>query len=216
MKNGEETSLSSIIGNIVFIFILIPTVITALEKLDLKGISEPEIVDDFLKKLNHPLKDVVEYLRTVILSADKSIGEGIYWNAPTFYYAGKMKPFEPKEYKRYIVGFNFYKQDSLRLIFLRDRCCRYKGLLTGDFKDKRKLASFQNIEQVKKAEADLVKIIKEVKDNKIRVIITSPYFTTSSSDIVSKQTGAKTLVLATSVGAFDQVKNYFDLFDERF
>ncbi len=43
VKNGDETSLSSIIGNIVFIFILIPTVITALEKLDLKGISEPAI-----------------------------------------------------------------------------------------------------------------------------------------------------------------------------
>jgi zinc/manganese transport system substrate-binding protein len=61
--------------------------------------------------------------------------------------------------------------------------------------------------------SQLVKIIKEVKENNIKVIITSPYFTTSSSDIVSKQTGAKTLVLATSVGAFDSIKNYFDLFD---
>jgi zinc/manganese transport system substrate-binding protein len=61
--------------------------------------------------------------------------------------------------------------------------------------------------------SQLVKIIKEVKENSIRVIITSPYFTTSSSDVVSKQTGAKTLVLATSAGAFDSVKNYFDLFD---
>ncbi|HEU0110065.1 MAG TPA: DUF1801 domain-containing protein [Flavisolibacter sp.] len=129
----------------------------------MKGISEPEIVDDFLKKLDHPLKPIVEYLRTVIVSADKSIGEGIYWNAPTFYYTGKMKPFEPKEYKRYIVGFNFYKQDNLRLIFLRGAdAADPKGLLTGNFKDKRKLASFQNIEQVKKAEADLVKIIKDL------------------------------------------------------
>ena len=61
--------------------------------------------------------------------------------------------------------------------------------------------------------SQLVKIIKEVKDNHIKVIITSPYFTASSSDVVSKQTGAKTLVLATSVGAFDSVKTYYDLFD---
>ncbi len=61
--------------------------------------------------------------------------------------------------------------------------------------------------------SQLVKIIKEVKDNHIRVIITSPYFTSSSSDVVTKQTGAKTVVLATSVGAFDPVKTYFDLFD---
>jgi hypothetical protein len=43
IKNIEETSLSSMIGNIVFIFILIPTIITALEKLELKGISDPAI-----------------------------------------------------------------------------------------------------------------------------------------------------------------------------
>ena len=59
----------------------------------------------------------------------------------------------------------------------------------------------------------LVKIISEVKSNKIKVIISSPYFTTSSSDVVSNQTGAKTLVLGTSVGAFDGIKDYFDLFD---
>jgi Conserved TM helix len=45
IKNvDEETSLSNIIGNIAFIFILIPTIITALEKLELKGIAEPAIV----------------------------------------------------------------------------------------------------------------------------------------------------------------------------
>lgn len=127
------------------------------------GISEPGIVDDFLKKLHHPLKPVAEYLRTVILSADKSIGEGIYWNAPTFFFTGKMKDFDPKEYKRYIVGFNFYKKDTLRLIFLRGAdATDPKGLLTGNFKDKRKIAFFQNIEQVKNAEPDLIKIIKEL------------------------------------------------------
>ena len=49
--------------------------------------------------------------------------------------------------------------------------------------------------------------------NKIKVIISSPYFTTSSSDVVAKQTGVKELTLATSVGAFSSIKNYFDLFD---
>ncbi len=61
--------------------------------------------------------------------------------------------------------------------------------------------------------AQLVKIIGEVKSNSIKVIISSPYFTTSSSDVVAKQTGAKVLTLATSVGAFDQIKNYYDVFD---
>src|SRR5678810_638485 len=61
--------------------------------------------------------------------------------------------------------------------------------------------------------SQLVKVIKEVTANKIKVIISSPYFTTSSSDVVSKQTGVKELTLATSVGAFDPVKDYFGLFD---
>ncbi|TMI65910.1 MAG: zinc ABC transporter substrate-binding protein [Bacteroidetes bacterium] len=61
--------------------------------------------------------------------------------------------------------------------------------------------------------SQLVKVINEVKSNSIKVIISSPYFTTSSSDVVVKQTGVKQLTLATSVGAFDTIKNYFDLFD---
>ena len=61
--------------------------------------------------------------------------------------------------------------------------------------------------------SQLVKVIKEVKANNIKVIISSPYFSTSSSDVVAKQTGVKVLTIATSVGAFDSIKNYFDVFD---
>lgn len=61
--------------------------------------------------------------------------------------------------------------------------------------------------------SQLVKVIKEVQANHIKVIISSPYFTTSSSDVVAKQTGVKELTLATSTGAFTRIKNYFDLFD---
>ena len=61
--------------------------------------------------------------------------------------------------------------------------------------------------------SQLVKVIKEIKANNIKVIISSPYFSTSSSDVVAKQTGAKELTLSTSVGGFDSIKNYFDLFD---
>jgi ABC-type Zn uptake system ZnuABC Zn-binding protein ZnuA len=61
--------------------------------------------------------------------------------------------------------------------------------------------------------SQLVKVINEIKSNNIKVIISSPYFSTSSSDVVAKQTGVKELTMATSVGAFDSIKNYFDLFD---
>jgi ABC-type Zn uptake system ZnuABC Zn-binding protein ZnuA len=61
--------------------------------------------------------------------------------------------------------------------------------------------------------SQLVKVINEVKSNNIKVIITSPYFSTSSSDVVAKATGVKVLTMATSTGAFPAVKNYFDVFD---
>lgn len=61
--------------------------------------------------------------------------------------------------------------------------------------------------------SQLVKVIKEIKSNNVKVIISSPYFSTSSSDVVAKQTGVKELTMATSVGGFDAIKNYFDLFD---
>jgi zinc/manganese transport system substrate-binding protein len=59
----------------------------------------------------------------------------------------------------------------------------------------------------------ILKVIKEVRADNIKLIISSPYFAASSSDMVSQQTGAKKVTLATSTGAFDPVKNYFDLFD---
>lgn len=61
--------------------------------------------------------------------------------------------------------------------------------------------------------SQLVKVIREITANKIKAIISSPYFTTSSSDIVAKQTGAKQVVLATSVAAFSSIKDYFGVFD---
>lgn len=130
------------------------------------GASEPETVDAYMKKLKHPLKPVAEQLRKVILGADKSIGEGIHWNAPCFYFTGTMKPFDPKTYKRYIVGFNFFKQDMLRLIFLRGADVQKKGdLLTGDYKDGRRLALFSSTADVKKHEKEIKRIVKELVKN---------------------------------------------------
>ena len=79
--------------------------------------SEPAKVDAYMSRLKHPLAKVVEDLRQIILSTDKEIGEEIKWNAPTFFYAGQMKPANPKEYRRYIVVFNLFKQDCIRLVF---------------------------------------------------------------------------------------------------
>jgi hypothetical protein len=127
------------------------------------GTSEPENVDEFMSKLRYPMSHVAEYLRGFILGIDKKIGEGIYWNAPAFYYTGKMEPFNPKEYKRYIVGFNLFQKDRVRLIFLRGASVTdASGLLEGDYKDGRRIASFKSLADVKSKEKDLKKIIKQL------------------------------------------------------
>src|SRR5215472_4964593 len=91
---------------------------TMKEKLNaLTKASEPDKVDAYMQKLKHPLAEVVESLRRIILDTDSEIGEEIKWNAPTFFYAGEMKPSDPKEYKRYIVVFNLHKKDCIRLVF---------------------------------------------------------------------------------------------------
>jgi hypothetical protein len=130
------------------------------------GTSEPGKVDAFMDALEHPLHAVALRLRKIILSTDKSIGEGIFWNAPTFYYTGRLEPFDPKTYKRYVVGFNFFKADTIRLIFLRGvDVTDQSGLLEGDYKDGRRLAHFHSLDDLKKKEADLKRIVNELVKN---------------------------------------------------
>lgn len=130
------------------------------------GISELEKVDQFMQTLHYPLKDVLQHLREFILSIDKKIGEGIFYNAPVFYYTGAMKPFNPKDYKRYIVGSNLFKKDTLRMIFLRGASAQDPtNILEGHYKDGRRLLSFKSIDDVKSKEKALKSIIKELVKN---------------------------------------------------
>jgi hypothetical protein len=103
--------------------------------------SDPEAVDAYMKKLRHPLAALAESLRQTILSADRSIGEEIKWNAPAFFYRGAMQSFDPKEYRRHLVVFNFFRKDCIRLVFWHgDRAKDKSGLLEGDYADGRRLA----------------------------------------------------------------------------
>jgi hypothetical protein len=124
--------------------------------------SEPEKVDEYIKKLKHPLVEVVKALRQIVLSTDIEIGEEIKWNAPTFFYAGEVGPFNPKEYKRYIVVFNLYKKDCIRLVFPSGAKVNDKsGLLEGDYADGRRLAMFYGMKDVQAKEKVLQRIIKK-------------------------------------------------------
>ena len=124
--------------------------------------SEPEKVDAYVKGLTHPLAKVVGALRKTILSTDPDIGEEIKWNAPAFFYAGEMMPFNPKEYRRHIAVFNLQQKDCIRLVFLYGARVNDKsGLLEGDYADGRRLALFHNMEEVMRKQATLQSVIRK-------------------------------------------------------
>jgi hypothetical protein len=124
--------------------------------------SDPNAVNAFISNLEHPHSDVVATLRQVILQASPSVGEEIKWNAPSFFYTGAMQTFNPKEYKRHLVVFNLHKQDCIQLVFLSGAKVRdASGLLTGDYKDGRRLAQFYDVSDVGAKKPALQHIILE-------------------------------------------------------
>ena len=124
-------------------------------------LSEPEKVDLYIKNCKHPLMQVIKTLRKIILETDPEIGEEIKWNAPSFFYSGDMEPSDPKKYKRYIIVFNLFQQDCIRLVFPSGAKVKDKsGLLEGDYPDGRRLAMFYDLQDVKSKEKNLQLIIK--------------------------------------------------------
>jgi len=123
--------------------------------------SESAKVDEYMTKLKHPRKNVMEALRQIILSADQEIGEEIKWNAPTFFFSGAMKPTDPKEYRRYLIVSNLFRKDCIRLVFPSGAKVNDKsGLLEGDYVDGRRLALFHDLKEVKAKEKSLRSSIK--------------------------------------------------------
>ncbi len=47
----------------------------------------------------------------------------------------------------------------------------------------------------------------------IKVIIISPYYKPDAAELVARKVGGTVVTMASSVGAFPEVKTYFDLFD---
>lgn len=124
--------------------------------------SKPEEVEQYLKALKHPRKEVLEALRRVILKASSSVGEEIKWNAPTFFYTGPMPPSDPKLYRRYLVISNLFRKDCIRLVFWNAAGVKDPtGLLEGNYADGRRLAHFHDLAEVKEKGKALAGIIKQ-------------------------------------------------------
>ena len=111
-------------------------------------LSDTEMVSAYIEKLGEPVCEIVEALRQIILNTNAEIAEEIKWNAPSFYYTGEMKPFDPKEYRRHIIVMNLHKR--ILLVFPSGaRIDNASGLLTGDYKDGRRLIEVKTMDDVR-------------------------------------------------------------------
>lgn len=124
-------------------------------------LSDTQQVTDHIAQLDPQLGKVITYLRKVILSTDKIIGERIKWNNPSFYYTGEMKVFDPKEYKRELIVMNLHKGRIMLVFPSGAKVKDTSGLLTGDYKDGRRLVVFADLADVKSKEKQLKKVIKD-------------------------------------------------------
>ncbi len=118
-------------------------------------------VSDHISKLDPAIVPIVEALRKIILSTDKTIGEHIKWNNPCYYYTAEMKPFNPKEYKREIVVFNLYKGRIMLVFPSGARVQDTSGFLTGDYKDGRRIAIIADEKDAKAKKKILQHVIRE-------------------------------------------------------
>ncbi|MEJ7588147.1 MAG: DUF1801 domain-containing protein [Ferruginibacter sp.] len=126
-----------------------------------KNVHTPSAVTSYIQKLDPLLGKVIEALRQIILSTDEEIGEQIKWNSPAFFYSGDIKPFDPKEYKRDIVVVNVHKGYAL-LVFPTGAVVNDPtGLLEGDYKDGRRVATFKDLHDVTTKGIALKTVVKE-------------------------------------------------------
>lgn len=77
-----------------------------------------------------------------------------------------MKPFNPKEYRRHLIVFNFFRKDCLRLVFWHgDRASDKSGFLEGKYPDGRRLAMLSSVAELKARKKALVEALKsQLKD----------------------------------------------------
>ncbi|MEO6498236.1 MAG: DUF1801 domain-containing protein [Mucilaginibacter sp.] len=126
-----------------------------------KDKHNPEAVTAHIAKLDPALRELVEAIRQVILSAGPLIGEQVKWNSPAFFYTGDMPPFDPKEYKRDMVVLNLHKGTPLLVFPTGARVNDTTGLLEGNYTDGRRLARINSPADLEEKEAALQFVVQQ-------------------------------------------------------
>lgn len=108
-------------------------------------------VDEFMDKLDHPLKAEIQAVRDIIKSVNKDITEEIKWKAPSFSYKGE-----------YLVTFNLWEKGHIHLVFHNPEISKVKSkLLEGDY-DHRRMAHFADKDDIKAKKPTLEKVLKDL------------------------------------------------------
>jgi len=125
-------------------------------------LSDSDQVTHYITTSAHPLADLMQALREVILGTDRCISEQIKWNSPAFYYNGAMADFDAKEYKRDIVVFNLRKNDHILLIFPTGATINNtSGLLEGNYADGRRMVTITGMDDLTLKKANLENVLKQ-------------------------------------------------------
>lgn len=114
-------------------------------------------VTKFLDELNHPMRTEIEELRRIILNSTIGLTENIKWNGPNYCFDDQdrltMKIQPPKQIQL------IFHTGAKRLNQPKDKLIDDKsGLLIWKEND-RAIATFKNINEIKKTESNLERII---------------------------------------------------------
>lgn len=111
-------------------------------------------VDEYVSNLESTEQEFVEYLRNSVLAIDPEIQEQIKWNSASFFYAGEMKDFDAKEYKRDLLVLNLHRGKFL-LVFPTGAKINDSVLKGKNYPDGRKIITIENLDGLKKIEDSL-------------------------------------------------------------
>ena len=112
--------------------------------------GDAEKVSLYMEALDHPLKQGVEVLRSIIKKANPKHNERIKSNAPSYYYIDDIVTFGP------------LRSEKVLLVFHHPFVVKVASkLLEGDYKDRR-LIYFESMKDIIDNKKELVRIIMEL------------------------------------------------------
>ena len=110
--------------------------------------NDPKAVDEYLSKLEHPLKAEIEAVRNIIKKADPKISERVKWNAPSFFFNVDLVTFNPRNESRVHLVFHDISITKVK-----------SALLEGDYKDRR-MTYLTDMKDVKAKKPELERIMQ--------------------------------------------------------